>query len=403
MNNIDFRVAETEKDFEGLKNICQEIFDQEVKDLADDLFYRSPKNDKNICLCAVDQEKDKYVGILCLLDTPVRFGDITVKTAEYAIAGTIEKYRGQGINNKLTQLFFEKCRELDYELIIIEGIPYFYRRYGFNYVIPKTVEKLNLDKLDLEIENKNKLNIRKAKDTDINYLVSACNSSAKDYEIFTIKDEEIIRAQITKYTCGVAKKNYYILENQKKRVGYFTLNPYKDFQICDISSNLTFAQYEAVLSHFKEKGNSKITTNLKKASKFVKYLRCKGSTGRRRYAFQLKILDEYIFLRKIKPVLEQRIASSIYKNENIILNYNNYQEIIQFKIKNSNITFAKLERGEIDSNFSLIPQGAIKLFFGENKMSEIADFLPDCYVQEEFSDLIDILFPELATHFYINY
>ena len=154
MSNIEYRIASTKKEFEGLKNMSKKIFDQEVYELADDLFYRSPKNEDNIYFYAYDQEKPKYVGILCLLATPVKYGDVVIKTAEYGIAGTIKEYRGQGINDKLTKLFFEKTKELNYELVIIEGIPYFYRRYGFNYAVEMTNKKIDLDNLDLK-DNKN--------------------------------------------------------------------------------------------------------------------------------------------------------------------------------------------------------------------------------------------------------
>lgn len=401
MSNIEYRIASTDKEFEGLKNMSKKIFDQEVYELADDLFYRSPKNEDNIYFYAYDQEKAKYVGILCLLATPVKYGDVVIKTAEYGIAGTIKEYRGQGINDKLTKLFFEKTKELNYELVIIEGIPYFYRRYGFNYAVEMTNKKIDLDNLDLK-NNKN-LKFRKAESKELDFLVKSYKNTVNSYDLCKIKDKKIIKAQLDKYISAPVKKDYYILEDNKKKIGYFTVDIGDDIQISDISNDLTFNQYEAVLKYFKDRNHKKITTNLKENNKFVKYLNSLGANGGRWYSYQLKIVDEFKLLNKIKPILEKRIKNSIYKNEKLTLNYDNYKEIIQIKINNSKINLQKLNRDEVDSDLALIPQGAVKLFFGEKEITEITDFLPDCYVKDKYNDIINLLFPQLNSHFYVNY
>jgi hypothetical protein len=48
MINIGYSIASTEEDFKNLKQLSYAVFDDEVKELVDDLFYRSPKRDKNI-------------------------------------------------------------------------------------------------------------------------------------------------------------------------------------------------------------------------------------------------------------------------------------------------------------------------------------------------------------------
>ncbi len=401
MKNIIYKLAKTEEDFEGLKEVVVSVFDEEVRDMAHDLFYKSPKRDKNKYFYAFDQDKNKYVGILCLLDTHVKYGEVKIKAAEYGIAGTLEEYRGRGVNNKLTELFLEKSNELGYDFLIIEGIPYFYRTYGFNYAVPMTGEKIDLERLKLQ--NKDSVQIRKATLNDLDFLVEEYNKATKIYDLVKIKDREIIRAQISVYDSSVISKDYFILEKRNKKIGYFTLNKVETPEISDISPFLTFSQYESVLSYFKNKKYKTLKTDLKKENKFIKYFRAKGSEKTASYAYQLKIRDQYSFLKSIKPVLEKRVKNSIYANEEIKLHYNNYQDIIQFKLNKGKIYINKLEKNEGDNDFALIPQGAVKLFSGDKSMDEITNFLPDCYVKEKYSDLINILFPKLNSHFYMNY
>ena len=401
MKNIIYRIAERKEDFEGLKEVVFNVFDEEVRDMAHDLFYKSPKKDKNKYFYAFDKDKNKYVGILCLLDTPVKYGDVKIKAAEYGIAGTLEEYQGMGLNNNLTELFLEKSNELGYDFLIIEGIPYFYRRYGFNYAVPMTGEKIDLE--GLKLQNKDFLQIRKATLDDLDFLVEEYKKTTKIYDLVKIKDREIIRAQISGYDSSVISKDYFILEKNNKKIAYFTLNKGKTLEICDISPYLTFSQYENILSYFKNKKYKTLKTDLKKENKFIKYLRVKGSKKTASYAYQLKIRAQYSFLKSIKPVLEKRVKNSIYENEEINLYYNNYQDIIHFKLNKGSIFINKLEKNEGENDFALTPQGAVKLFSGDKSMDEITNFLADCYVKEKYSDLIDILFPKLKSHFYMNY
>ena len=401
MSNIIYKIARTKKDFECLKNMIKKIFDQEVYELADDLFYRSPKKEDNIYFCAYDNEAEKYVGILCLLDTPVKYGDVILKTAEYGIAGTLAEYRGQKINNKLTEMFFEKCKELNYNLAVIEGIPYFYRRYGFNYAVEMTNEKIDL--FDLDLNNNNNLKLRKAESKDIDFLIKSYKNTVDSYDLCKIKDRKIIKAQLNNYLSDPVKKDYYIIENLENKIGYLTMDIGDEIHISDISNNLTFDQYESLIKYFKDEGHKKITTDLKENNKFVKYLKSIGSTGGRWYSYQLKIIDEFKLLNKIKPILEKRIKNTIYSNEELTLNYDNYKEMIQIKINNGKINLQKLNRDELDSDLAFTPQGAVKLFFDEKQIEEITDFLPDCYVKDKYKDIVKELFTNMKGHFYVNY
>lgn len=401
MENFSFNIAKTKEEYEGLKNLVEKIFSKEEKELVDDLFYKSPKKDINKYFYAYDKSKNKYVAILCLLEVPVKYGDINIKAAEYGVAGTLEEYQGQGINSKLTKLFLEKSKKLGYNFLIIEGIPYFYRKYGFNYAVAMNKEKLIIKNKEFNIGAK--INIRKASLKDIDFLEKENDKSSRIYNLVKYKDRKILKAQIKNYKSEVTAKDYYIIEEKNKKIGYLTLNKGKNNEILDITPDLSFFHYENILGYFKEKGYEEVITDLKEPNKFIKYIKRLGSKNIWNYAYQIKIPDEFLFLNKIKPVLEKRIENSIFANEKINLNYKNFREIIQLKIDKGKIKIDKYKLGEKEGDFALIPQGAVKLFTGDKTINEITYFLDDCYVKDEYRDLVNILFPELKSHFHINY
>lgn len=55
---------------------------------------KTNKDFKNIFFVAYDMKEEKYVGVLSLLHTPLQYEEVTLKAAEYAIAGTLEEYPG---------------------------------------------------------------------------------------------------------------------------------------------------------------------------------------------------------------------------------------------------------------------------------------------------------------------
>jgi predicted acetyltransferase len=402
MTKIEYKIATTKDEFEGIKDLCEKVFGPEEKELIHDLCYKSPKNDKNIYFYAYDQQADKCVGTVSLLDMEIKYGDVTLKTSELGIVATDPDYQGQGINKKLTDLFLTKAKEERYQMIAIEGIPYFYRRYGFNYAIPMGGVEVILDKIDCE-KNKQGFSIRKATEQDLDFIAASFKEAVKRVDIATIKEKSLIKAQMIDYSSNTTKKKYFIIEEKGRKVGYFVLNSSDEIQICDILDNLSFNAYQAVINYFKDQEEKKINLDLPPENKFIGFVSRYGIEWKQWYSWQIKILDEFEFLTAIKDVLEQRISNSIYKDEKLEFYYDNFKTLIKFELLNGQLKLTEEKRTEAKWDFNLSPQGATKLFLGEKSRSEIHQFLPDCQVNEKYQELIDIMFPEMSSHFYMSY
>ncbi|OCL27800.1 hypothetical protein U472_04410 [Orenia metallireducens] len=401
MTNIEYKIARSKEEFEGIKDLCEDVFAIEEKELLHDLVFNSPNKEENICFYAYDKTANKYVGTVNLVVMPIRYGNVILKSAELGIVATAKDYQGRGINKKLMEIFFNKAEELGYNIIAIEGIPYFYRRYGFNYAIPMGSVNLNLDKV--ESKGDKDIVIRVAKEEDIAFIADNFREASKIADLCTVKGKDIIKAQMLDYISPVIRKKYLIIKKNQTKIGYLALNSGDEVQICDISDNLSFKIYEAVIDYFKGQGKSFINIDIPRESKFIKLMDRYGCNWKQWYSWQIKILDEFKFLTDIKSVLEERLNNSIYKDEQVEFYYDNFRELIKFEIDNGRINLIKEERKEAKWDFNLNPQGAIKLFLGEKSRSEINSFLPDCNVNHRYRDLINILFPRMNSHFYMNY
>ncbi|MGM0640291.1 MAG: GNAT family N-acetyltransferase [Thermotogota bacterium] len=407
--NIEYKEITEIKELKKLiEEVIKPVFEEEgeVDILTNDVWTKSNKKDKNIVLAAIDTDKNKYIGTVSLIDTPMKYDGIEIKTCELGVVGTLEEYRGNKINDTLTKLFLEKAEELEYDMIIIEGIPYFYRRYGFNYSVPMSSESFKIN--NLEFTNKEKLTMRKADKKDLNFIKTEFDKSNEKVEIYLNKEKEIIDNHMNDYEERFLAKDYRIIEKEGKKIGYLALTKFKDImQICEISDDLNFDVYESVLSILEKeldnyKTKDEIRLDIPETNKLIAFSRSKGSKRIGDYQWQIKILNLYRFMENIKPVLEKRIKNSIYNNENFKFKYHNYREMIEFNIKNSKINIKKL-KFEPAYDVNIPPQAEVKYLLGNNTYEELRNILPDTIIQKKFLGLMNTMFPKTTRHFYHNY
>lgn len=400
--NLKYSVAESE-DIEGIVKLCSEVFNEETSKLVSDLFYRSHKRENVVFFAA--KYGEEVVGTLCIIDFPVKVEDVALKTAELGIVATDERYRNLGINSKLTELFFEKAAELGYEMIVIEGIPYFYRRYGFDYAVKMGGDSLSLDGKDFA--ESPDITVRKATPEDVGFIFENHRKTNEKVGVRSIMEKEVILSQCFDYESPETGRDAFIIEKSGEKAGYFILSKDPDgYTITDIP-DMDFGLYEAVMAFLK--GDSKIserksalTARIPEPLKFIDYLKGYGAKRQRGYAWQIKIADDFEFLKKIKPLLEKRLENSNFAGESFEFRYNNFGELIKFSIDRGKIGFER-EPFRPNWEFNVPREIAPKLFLGCNTLGELIDFYPDCYADEKIVGVLNTLFPRLSSYFYQNY
>jgi predicted acetyltransferase len=392
--NIKYMEVVTPEEINKTLDLCEKVFGGEERKMFEDLFFKSLNKENNIILAAKDGED--IISTITLIDFPINYFGIDIKAAELGIVATDEKYRGKGINNKVTELYHKKLEEGNYLISVIEGIPYFYRKYGYNYSVKMGGELLNLNEVET-VDNEN-IKIVLAEKNDLAFIFDCFKRDCKG--VCSHKKKEIFETQSFVYNNNDLRRIPYIVYENDEKTGYFLVSTNGDIQ--DIS-NMSFNVYEKILHFIKtEYKKEKFHADIPYSNKFICFLKSKNSKNVQGYGWQIRILDDYNFLKSIKPVLEKRIAESVYKNEVFDFYYNNFKYLIKVKIENSKIDFVK-EKFSPTWDFNLTPQGAVKLFFGTHNMTEINSFLPDCMADKKISGLIDVLFPKIDSFFYQNY
>ena len=405
-----------ESDYQAIMEICDKVFDHGDHVFINELIRKSPFGEKNMAFLAYDG--DRLIGYVHLIDTPMDYFGLELKSCELGIVATDPDYQKRGISSQLTEQFMNEVKEKGYNSIFIQGIPHFYRKFGFNYAVPMHSAKFTFHKGKVPKQSEHRIQAAKAEDTD--FIYKKCLELRKQKSgIYRYRTKKLIKHSITDYETPELKKLYYIVSENGVKKGYFCLK--NDFQnvILEEISEMTPELYASVYSFLNEKTEDKneILLNVPKVSLFFDYLerliaQNQGDFEKNigvlekdigEYAWQVLIPDYFRFFQAIKPVLEYNIAKSAFKDSVINFDFNTYKELIEFDIHDSKINL-KRKPWSLTWDMNLPPQAAVKIIFDNFTQEELLPVIPDLIIKRnELKQLLKVLFPKHPVHFFGGY
>ena len=82
-----------------------------------------------------DEATGKIVSALCLIPWKWHYDGVELLAGEMNIVGTLPEYRQRGLIRALDRYFKSLLVSGEYDLSHLQGIPYFYRQFGYEYAI----------------------------------------------------------------------------------------------------------------------------------------------------------------------------------------------------------------------------------------------------------------------------
>jgi ribosomal protein S18 acetylase RimI-like enzyme len=100
-----------------------------------DLFDRHPSVSPGDFLVAEPAGGDGIAAALVGIRQEWAFAGIRLPVVQVELVGTDPRHRGRGLSGRLLHALHTRCAADGTALQVIEGIPYFYRRYGYEYAL----------------------------------------------------------------------------------------------------------------------------------------------------------------------------------------------------------------------------------------------------------------------------
>lgn len=397
--DLILRVAENEDEGKKLAVFNALVHGEELEDYILRLFNQHPDREKILWFYIAEKETGMILSSLALLPMKWKMRDTEINVAELGFVGTRKENRGQGLFGILNDYYELAIKEHGYVLSVLVGIPNYYRKFGYifaldryaGYAIP--TNNIPLDEIE-------EVKIRKATEDDLETIETFYNQFNGKYVVSTAFDEPKFNFRLMNTTADIFNSITYIVEQARKPQAFFCIGSLSDENQADIilSSELTYQQMLKVLQFVKNYNMGNINSfkvNVHPSSNFAQFLQSRGADLTETWTWQVKIPDILQFFHTITPVLEDRIANSMFAGLNRIVKFSNYADTIEMNFVDGKIETIDVVKEFPESTVDLrIPDPYyIRLFFSDRSVDDIKYIVTDTLVKKESKLLIDTLFP----------
>lgn len=346
----------------------------------------------------------KVIAYANLFPMDLIIGGVKIKTGQIEFVATHKKYRSEGLFGKLHNKLVEYARQNDFLLLNIYGIPSYYKRFGYEFSIP-------IDHMS-EMKVKDAVKLKKPKNYTIQKATLAdADQMCRIYRRCCLKGADIYiprdlkRFQVFfQYFTKPFKVDIKVVKKNRRTSGYFYTyfeNDSNKVFLAELSGlnteSLPLALRAGAQKAIKENFDSFwiLSPGPDPVFKIAQLYGASEETPMYRYALQTRILNFEVFLRKLFPVLEKRIADSHFKGISIS---------IPLVISGDRSVAMIIRKGRIsDLKKIAFPQKAdrlqmginvwAKMLLGNRKISELAVTEPDFRCSHRLLPLAEVLFP----------
>lgn len=392
--------TDSNEDFIKILELNVAVHGEEIKEYIERIFKEHPKKKDILWFYIEDNSTGQIISSLTLLPLEWQFEGDLLPVCEMGFVGTLKEYRGKGLIDKLNKFYERVMMERGYLLSCIRGIPYYYRRFGYEFVLslderfslsPKLIPSVELSQID----------IRKASRKDIGYIENQYNLKSNNFLISNTFDTESFYFKFMNESFDNSKLSAYIIEENGNSEGFFLIGMSFDNEVYTIiTSQLSPPQMIKLLQHLNEyhKKEEDLILNVAEFSGFGKYLLSIGGELQSSYGWQIKILDLKRFFESIKVVLENRIENSKFNSLSKTVIISDYKQSIELIFTKGKIENIKIERGYPDAEKCdvRIPGAMLlKLLLGDRTVDEINYIVKDARLNPSSKKIIEILFPKV--------
>lgn len=355
-----------------------------------------------------DERSGEVVSTICLIPWRCVYEEIALDVAMLEMVATHPAYRQRGLVRAQIQRFHQVSQARQVDLNIIEGIPYYYRQYGYAYA----TDHWRSDSLPawqiphLPANQPAAYQLRPATLDDVPILTMFYQKNMAALAVSTRRSADYWR-----YLLQAAQYPVRLVEQALDHtpVGYIcTLPNGRGIKVIE-SGIPDYAASLAVLQQLQTETNGEIQLGWPQTNQLVQIGRSLGSTPLPADQWLLRIRDVAAFLTKIGPVLERRLAASACAGLTAKLCINLFRQAFLLEFEHGqlhNVTvagFVDASMGADGGDLCIPPDAFVRLVFGYRDLAELSDAWPDIVVKAESRYLLQVLFPKLQSYFWMPY
>ncbi len=363
-------------------------------------------------------QDDRIASATLLIPQTWRYENIPIKVGRPEMVGTLLPYRGRGLVRELFKVIHERSAALGHQLLVITGIPYFYRQFGYTMAVDLGEEHASIPLHAFADAAPNKtpaFTLREANENDIPKLIQWYDYMAHERLLTELRSADEWRYEISGRNPNSGQHlTFLIITNAAgEGVGYLEVYTHlsaKEREVIDCTGYVVgdllsyLATYEDVVRGVKQWATSKYgfcPALLKFSAGIHDALdtlidRTMGALVRGPDYFWLLRVPEMIpFLRLIQPVLEKRLEGSGAHRYSGDLKIGFYDLTgICMTFERGQITTIENITGKDGYDISFPYHMLWNVVFGHHTYDELRAILPEVWASSKAAVLLDGLFPK---------
>lgn len=349
----------------------------------------------------IENADGEIISSLCLVAWTLEIEGVALPVGEMGVVGTHAAYRRRGLVRTLVAPFMRRLAARGCLLSFIQGIPYFYRQFGYDYALPLE-GGWRIEFRHIPAEPPAGYTVRLAQPNDFPAIMRFYEEARRDYAITVRRDPAVWEFLLETQTPPDATSHRtLVVEDADGMVAGYARLPYYHFDAeltVDEASRLREAPAVALLAHLRTlaqtEGAPGIRLNLPSRADLVRLARALGAHDLGTYAWQVHIPNIAALLAALAPVLEARLATSLFAGLTETLPISFYRDGLTLQFAGGRLTdVAAWRGGEHDAAIWLPLQAVTPLLLGHRSVEELRAAFPDVNVHGRARLLLETLFP----------
>ncbi len=416
-DGLEFGVVETDEEQEQLIEFNVAIHGDEDGESLRRMIECLPGFGREMNYYIRESDSGKIVSSLNSIPSVWSYEGIPLRNLELGFVGTTEEYRRKGLVALLYQYFDRVLREGNYDISTIMGVPFFYRQFDYDFIIPlgRSVyirpDQIPDTSVD-DFPNLMSLKIRHATTDDIPHMIVLYEQFCDRLLISSNRSKLLWEQQETNQKEYAQPFSTYVLEDAGGIVGYFrvTLRREKDAEsihLVDIleSSIRSYPGVLRALVHVRDLAKDNDVCNIALPGTQV----CNmsqvgldlGGQMSRGWRYQVRIPDVTNFLKKAAPILKKRLEGTMYEFLTREFAINTYRDCYVLRVVEGQITSVEnigFQGHDKHTEFRSMRQDFVRLLLGHNSVKELSEMNSDFIVSGRIRGLVETLFPKKESH-----
>lgn len=413
-DGLTLRLARHEDDLRAVLDAHAAAFGEEDRLLLEAKLFDRPGRRPEQVILVEDVAAGRVASSVSLVEQTWTYEGIPLHVGEVGIVSTRPEYRHRGLVRAQFDVYHRLARRAGCLISVIMGIAYFYRQYGYEYIIATGGgARLFCEQIPPLAEGEiSPYQVRCATPKDWPQVLSFYQASVQSACLAAVFDELVWRYQHNlPEECGDLKETY-LLERGGQPCGFMRLNANERGWDKGVAISAAYlptqpmclAALRFAKSLAERRQERTVTVSLPLPMPLLQLARDLGGEPRRGYAWQIRVLDPVRLLLTIAPALERRLADSPFAGLEDTVSLNLYRETLSLHFRDGRLLSVTSQRdtdhnGGDDSDeradMSCPPQVAAMCWLGYRSVQEVIDWYPDASCRNgQRLRLLDTLFPK---------